>query len=104
MTTESNETSAVKLGEAKGVTCNCRADIEAKLTKQYAENTPEASEHNVELQGYGIGISGNSMYMCAVMPYKATAIYPIKKGGHKTKKLKGSMHFNFCPFCGKSAK
>lgn len=89
--------------KSTGVTCDCRKDIEQKLTKRYAEQVPEASNHQVSLQGYGFALADNTLVMRCVMAYEATATHCLKGGGTKQKKLKGSMTFNYCPFCGKSA-
>ncbi len=35
------------------------------------------------------------------MSYETSAMYPLKKGGSKRKKLTASLLFTYCPFCGK---
>ena len=80
--------------------CTCNADIAAKLEARFKEAQPEATDHNVRLQGYGFSILGNSMVLRPFMPYKATAVYPLKKGGTKEKTVTGNMIFSYCPFCG----
>ena len=80
--------------------CNCRADIEAKLLANFEKAAPEAEAHGVTLQGYGFTVVGNAMVMRGFMPYEAQADYQTKSGGRKVKKLKGTMVFNYCPFCG----
>lgn len=35
--------------------CNCRADIEAKLTERHAQQCPEAKNHKATLEGYAMG-------------------------------------------------
>ena len=79
--------------------CDCRANLEAKLTKRFKTTSPEATGHEVKLQGYAICF-GKSLYLRSFMPYKATAEFPLKKGGTKVKNEEGNMFFAFCPFCG----
>lgn len=33
------------------------------------------------------------------MPFRLTAVYPVRKGGFKHKKVEQSMIFTYCPFC-----
>lgn len=81
--------------------CNCKAELEAKLTERFKASKPEATGHSVTLEGYGFAIVGNTMVMRPVMPYKAHAAFPNKKGGaDREKTMKGTMVFSFCPFCG----
>jgi len=84
--------------------CNCKKEIEEKLTARFAESTPTASQHKVKLQGYGITIEADTLHERALMEYETYALVPLKSGGSKPKKTKGSMVFSFCPFCGTSAK
>lgn len=82
------------------LTCNCRAEIEAKLTERFKAQSPEATDHSVSLEGYGFGISDGGVVVRAMLPYGATATFPLKKGGSKRKTVKGNMIFSYCPFCG----
>ncbi len=84
--------------------CNCKKELEAKLTEHFKNNTPDASNHAVELKGYAIAIQENAMVQVGVMEYHATNDVPLKKGGAKRKTTKGNMTFNFCPFCGVKVK
>ena len=84
--------------------CTCRTDIEAKLLERFKESSPEATDHSVSLQGYGLVIIENRMESRPCMQIKTTASYPLKKGGSKVKESTQSMMFNYCPFCGKSVK
>ena len=81
-------------------TCNCRKDIEAKLLERFKLSAPDASEHGVTLQGYSLVIETAGLFSKPVMPYKTSAIYPLKKGGTKLKTVTGNMILNYCPFCG----
>lgn len=81
------------------MTCECKKDLEAKLLDRFKENSPEASKHEVNLQGYTL-ILGDKLEQKGFMPIEATALFPLKKGGSKEKKLKQNMVFKFCPFCG----
>lgn len=79
--------------------CDCRADIEKKLTDRYAATIPKGREHKVTLRGYGI-VLGAKVSERPYMPYEASACVPLVKGGEKTKTEKGNMFFTYCPFCG----
>lgn len=79
--------------------CNCKSEIEAGVAARYSELTG-ATEVQVELQGYGFGIVGNTMVMRGCMPYKVSAVHAKKSGGTYEKRKTGVMSFTFCPFCG----
>lgn len=83
--------------------CNCKKELEEKLTERFKAQSPEASNHGVSLYGYGFCLTGNRMESRGYMEVKATATYPLKKGGVKTKTTNQSMFFSYCPFCGVSA-
>ena len=83
--------------------CNCKADLEAKLLKMFQEQTPEATNHYVELKGYGMVVVGNTLKLQGYMPAAVSATYPLKKGGTREKTTTRSMFFSFCPFCGTKA-
>lgn len=85
--------------QAKQSGCECRKDIESRLTERFVGQAPQATEHKVTLQGYAY-ILGATVSERPYMEYKATAVHPLKKGGTKAKSETGSMLFNFCPFCG----
>jgi len=82
--------------------CNCKKELEEKLTERFKGASPEAADHSVKLQGYGFVIIGNTMKHRGYMEYKTFANVTLKKGGLKSKKTTGSMFFSFCPFCGVS--
>ena len=80
--------------------CDCRKQIEAKLLEHFKANAPTAVDHEVELQGYGFAVVDNTMTMRPYAPYKASALFPLKRGGTKPKTRTGFMSFSFCPYCG----
>lgn len=84
--------------------CTCKKDIEARLLDRFKASAPDATDHGVELQGYGLVVTDHALESRPYMPFKATANYPQKKGGSKVKTTTQSMMFNYCPFCGKSVK
>lgn len=82
-------------------TCECKTKIEAELNGRFKSQKPEASDHNVSLQGYGFAVVGNELQMRPFMNYEASAFFPVKKTGiEKGKTVKGMLTFSFCPFCG----
>ena len=83
--------------------CNCKTEIEERLTARFAESTPAASQQRVTLKGYGLCISEDTLHERALMEYETYALVPLKSGGSKPKKTKGNMVFSFCPFCGAKA-
>ena len=82
------------------MTCDCKTELEAKLTERFKAASPDSRDHKVTLEGYGFGIRDNTMVLQPYMNYKAFAFTPLKKGGEKPKKTIGNMVFTFCPFCG----
>lgn len=80
--------------------CYCKKEIETKLLARFKEQRPEATEHNTALQGYALLIQDNALVQKGCMEIKATAIFPLKKGGAKAKTISENMVFTFCPFCG----
>jgi hypothetical protein len=84
--------------------CNCRAEIEEKLTENFKSNRPDERDHKVTLSGYGFGIVNNTMIMQPYFEYTAFSYVPLKKGGEKPKNVKGNMIFTHCPFCGEKVK
>lgn len=80
--------------------CKCKKDIEEKLLEQFKKKSPEAVDHGVALQGYALVITDDTLEQKGCMDIKATANFPLKKGGFKLKSISQSMIFTFCPFCG----
>lgn len=80
--------------------CNCKKDIETRLLERFKAQEPDAKDHSVELQGYGLALLENNLLSIPCMPFKTSANFPLKKGGSKVKSQTASMYFNFCPFCG----
>lgn len=83
--------------------CNCKSEIEAKLTERHATKNPGAKNHAVKLGGYGLAIIGNRMVHQGAVEITATADHMMKSGEYKAKKTISSMVWSFCPFCGKPA-
>lgn len=84
--------------------CDCQQRIEEKLLDRFKLSATDASDHCVELQGYALLFVDSGVISKPVMPYKTSAIYPLKKGGTKQKTVTANMIFNYCPFCGVSLK
>jgi len=80
--------------------CECKKELEAKLLARFKEHSPEATDHGVSLQGYALVIEDDTLRQKGCMTATASAVYPLKKGGTKLKKITQSMLFTFCPFCG----
>ncbi len=85
------------------MTCDCKSVIEAQLLANFEKATPDATDHGVTLQGYGIRFVANTAELAGFMPYEAQAAHLKKDGGVRVKKLKGNMMFSFCPFCGEKS-
>lgn len=84
--------------------CNCKAELEAKLTERHVKQHPDAKDHKVTLGGYGFAIIGNKITHQGAVQITATADHLVKKTGeYRPKKMSGNMVWSFCPFCGKSA-
>lgn len=84
--------------------CTCRTDIEAELTEIAKTEYPLAKNHRVDLMGYGFAIVANKLLSRPFMAYEAIMDAPTKVGGTKVRKIKGTMVFSFCPFCGVNLK
>lgn len=79
--------------------CDCKSRIEARLLETFKEQHPEATEHEVNLQGYTF-ILGETLTLKGCMQIERLAVFPLKNGSAKRKTEKISMMFNLCPFCG----
>lgn len=82
------------------MSCNCKTELEAKLTERFKAASPDSRDHKVTLEGYCLGFRENTMFLQPYMSYSEFAFTPMKKGGEKPKKSIGNMIFTFCPFCG----
>lgn len=81
--------------------CDCRRNLEQKLTARYASQMPEVKELDVRLAGYSFVIEGGVMKSRPVMPIEIRHTVAVKKTGAEKRKVKKSnMTFSFCPFCG----
>ena len=83
--------------------CNCKQDVEARLTERFKEQTPTGTDHGTELQGYGFAMSSNAMQVRGFMNVRQSAMVPLKSGVPKLKTTTLSMFFSYCPFCGVKA-
>jgi len=85
------------------MTCNCKKEIEEMMLAKSIVQYPEATDHKVSLsKGYSLIIDRKSgdCRDVARMPFEITAVFPLKNGNRKSKTIKMSMFFSFCPFCG----
>lgn len=81
--------------------CNCRKDIEKRLTEMFQNTTP-GSDHRVSLTGFSLLITDRGIEERPAMPYDTSVLVPLKKGGTKWKNSSGVMVFSYCPWCGVS--
>lgn len=80
--------------------CECRADIEKRLTDHYAPKLSESREVKAKLMGYAITI-GARLGIQPYMPVEVSHTVTVKKtGADKRKVEKVNMYFSHCPFCG----
>lgn len=86
--------------------CNCEREVTEKLLDNYKASSPDATQHMVSLTSYSLFINPRSGECGSgpVVSYEGSAEHPLKKGGTKTKKIKGVITANFCPFCGVNIK
>ena len=83
------------------MTCECKTGVEAKLLERFKEQSPEATGHAVELNGYALLFTpDHNIVQKGCMTMTTRASFPLKKGGVKEKKETGNMVFTYCPFCG----
>ena len=84
------------------MTCDCKERIEGLLLERFKADHPEATKHHVSLSGYSVGIDlqTGACRRVMTMPIKREALFPLKKGGSRTRAIGGSMYFKYCPFCG----
>ena len=80
--------------------CECKKDIESRLLERFKEQSPEATDHPLALQGYGLAIMNGLVKSLPFMSAKQTATFKTAAGGVKKKAQIINMTFNFCPFCG----
>jgi hypothetical protein len=80
--------------------CNCRADIENKLTEHYAQKLAGSKDVEANLTGYAITLGG-SLRIRAFMPAEIRHTVTTKSTGKERRKTeKINMFFSHCPFCG----
>jgi hypothetical protein len=80
--------------------CDCKTEIEALLKTQLQENYPKATDIEASLSGYSIFFRKGDARLLPCMPIEATYNTTTKRGTVKPNKLKQTMQFNHCPFCG----
>ncbi len=80
--------------------CNCKSEIEAKLLERFIQAEPDAEGHAVELQGYALGLTANSIVIRPSMPIRLTAVRTSRAGLRRPRSSAQTMVFSFCPFCG----
>lgn len=83
--------------------CDCKTRIETLMAERFKEKHPEAVAHVADLIGYALATQEDSMVQVGYMTVELTANFPLKKGGQKLKRVRWSMHFSYCPFCGVKA-
>lgn len=80
--------------------CDCRQDVEKRLTDHYAAKLGEARDVKAKLMGYAITF-GAGVGTRAYMPVEIGHTVTVKKTGEdKRKTEKVNMFFSHCPFCG----
>jgi len=84
--------------------CKCREVIEKELHKKFIKGNPLIKDGKTTLDGFGFSISKKGMASIQSTVAEFEAEFPLKKGGFKIKKLKQSIIFTYCPFCGKKYK
>ncbi len=86
------------------MTCNCKSDLEKKLTEHYAGKLPKSTNVLAALMGYGIYLTDQGCEEKPHMPVEVRHTTTSKAGVERTKTEKANMTFSFCPFCGTSLK
>lgn len=80
--------------------CNCRADIEKKLTDHYAAKLSCSRDVDAKLTGYALRM-GKHIGLYPYMPVEIRHTVTVKaKGADKRKTVNINMYFSHCPFCG----
>lgn len=81
--------------------CECKKVLEAKLEEHVKKALPEGFErHRADLEGFGLGIVGDSMVLQLAIPYTGDVLVPKKAGGLKKQKINTFVVASYCPFCG----
>lgn len=80
--------------------CNCRADIEKRLTDHYTPKLEGSRDVEAKLMGYALTL-GKGLGIRAYMPAEIRHTVTVKKtGADKRKTEKVNFYFSHCPFCG----
>lgn len=81
--------------------CDCEKELRAKLLQKLEEMHPEAKDHYVNLPDYAL-VLGNPSRWVGKMRVDMMVVVPMRKNSelYKSKKIKHSLFFSYCPFCG----
>lgn len=81
--------------------CNCERELKVKLTEKLVEMYPDAKDHLVNLPDYALILSNPSRWV-GKMRVDMSVVAPMRKNSevYKVKKVKHSLFFSYCPFCG----
>ena len=83
--------------------CNCKKDIEKRVTDRYAQDLIDSKDVSASLTGYAFTFDAG-VSMKPYMPIEVSHTKSSKAGVDRKRTEKVSMFFNFCPFCGVSLK
>lgn len=80
--------------------CNCRTDIEKRLTDHYASKLSCSRDVDAKLMGYALRL-GKHIGLHPYMPVEIRHTVTVKAtGADKRKTVNINMYFSHCPFCG----
>jgi hypothetical protein len=84
--------------------CDCKKRIEARLLERFRAEHPNGQDHSASLDGYGFALTDdNKMVMRGGSPIVLHTSLPTKTISMKPKKIRETMLWTFCPFCGTKA-
>ena len=83
------------------MSCDCREQMIELLREHFAKREGVHSVDAVELEGYGLALSGNKMELRGRMDATVRGQVKLKSGATKPKKFSTFIAFSHCPFCGK---
>lgn len=82
--------------------CNCYDEIKAKVKDKIAADNPDASDIEIELNGYVFALGGHGVTHRSSNELKISFRAPKKNGGLKMVRQTSFVRASFCPFCGAS--